>query len=180
MVHLKITFLKREIIWTKPSFVGFHVKFVGYVEWMDDSKSIYLGNACCWPSIHLKLVVWSSRYKFKDINEHPLPGSWKWPCLEALKSDLFQPMILEGPLPLRSTQLVKNAHEMPSWNKKMSSYWLMATRNPVNSPVEVGSLSHDLQGFSTSLVVGIGISEPSTVFHHILSILILGWSKRCM
>ena len=25
----------------------------------------------------------------------------------------------------------------------------MATRNPVNSPVEVGSLSHSLQGFST-------------------------------
>ena len=26
---------------------------------------------------------------------------------------------------------------------------LMATRNPLNSPVEVGSLSHSLEGFST-------------------------------
>ena len=32
------------------------------------------------------------------------------------------------------------------------------------SPVEVGSLSHYLQGFSTiQSVVGLGISEPSTV-----------------
>ena len=32
------------------------------------------------------------------------------------------------------------------------------------SPVEIGSLSHYLQGFKqTSQVVGLGISEPSTV-----------------
>ena len=37
-------------------------------------------------------------------------------------------------------------------------------RNPVNSPVEAGSLSHYLQGFKNqSQVVGLGISEPSTV-----------------
>jgi len=29
----------------------------------------------------------------------------------------------------------------------------MATRNPARKPVEVGSLSHDLQGFSTILSV---------------------------
>ena len=33
--------------------------------------------------------------------------------------------------------------------KKRVERLLMATRNPVNSPVEVGSLSHYLQGFST-------------------------------
>ena len=31
------------------------------------------------------------------------------------------------------------------------------------SPVEVGSLSHYLRRFYTSQVVGLGISEPSTV-----------------
>ena len=51
-------------------------------------------------------------------------------------------------------------HNFGNWMKLL----LMATRNPANSPVEVGSLSHDLQGFSTiQTVVGNGISEPSTV-----------------
>ena len=40
---------------------------------------------------------------------------------------------------------------------------LMATRNPVNSPVEVGSLSHYLQGFC--FLGGAGCL-PSTVFFH--------------
>ena len=34
-------------------------------------------------------------------------------------------------------------------NTKSGMLLLMATRNPVNSPVEVGSLSHYLQGFHT-------------------------------
>ena len=37
-----------------------------------------------------------------------------------------------------------------------------------NSSVEVGSLSHYLQGFHTSQVVGKGISEPSTVLQLLL------------
>ena len=39
---------------------------------------------------------------------------------------------------------------------------LMATRNPANSPVEVGSLSHYLQGCIHPRWL-FGISEPSTV-----------------
>ena len=41
----------------------------------------------------------------------------------------------------------------------------MATRNPARKPVEVGNLSHYLQGFiHFQTVVGLGISEPSTEF----------------
>ena len=36
-------------------------------------------------------------------------------------------------------------------------------RNPAKQLSEVGSLSHYLQGFPKSQVVGNGISEPSTV-----------------
>ena len=46
------------------------------------------------------------------------------------------------------------------------SILLMATRNPANSPVEVGSLSHYLSGFMMFQVVGLGISEASTVSTH--------------
>ena len=40
-------------------------------------------------------------------------------------------------------------------------------RNPANSPVEVGSFSHYLKGFSTIPVWMFGISKPSTVIHGI-------------
>ena len=38
-------------------------------------------------------------------------------------------------------------------------------RNPANSPVEVGSFSHYLKGFSTTPVWMFGISKPSTGIH---------------
>ena len=45
------------------------------------------------------------------------------------------------------------------------SILLMSTRNPINSPGEVGSLSHYLHRvLAPSQVVGKGISEPSTVW----------------
>ena len=43
----------------------------------------------------------------------------------------------------------------------------MVLKSGINSPVEVGSLSHYFRGFYTSQVVGNGISEPSTVFRSI-------------
>ena len=48
---------------------------------------------------------------------------------------------------------------------------LMAIRNPVNSPVEVGSFSHYLQGFE-KIPGWCRISEPSTVVVAITAIVL--------
>jgi len=59
-----------------------------------------------------------------------------------------------------------NDHNWQVKPSRMTSIWkllLMATRNPVSSPVEVGSLSHYLRQVYTFQVVGDGISETSTL-----------------
>ena len=43
----------------------------------------------------------------------------------------------------------------------MAELQLMATRNPVNSPVAVGSLSHDFQGFIHARDQGINLQQTN-------------------
>ena len=138
-VHLKITMFEKGNHLNQPLLFGFHVNFFWYVKWVDDSKSTYVGSfeMLVWPSIRLKLVVWSSRYKSKIWMNIPsqflesdlvwkhlvvtfFNGRFWWPSMCEIKKRGPQ-MILEGPLPLRtiptghgsydrSTQLMENAN----------------------------------------------------------------------
>ena len=102
---------------------------------------------------------WWNVYLCK-LDEQNITTSKKW--LEAILE--APPALSARWIPIRCSDF-RVGHKKPcgfiSWIEThrifMAELLLMATRNPVNSPVEVGSLSHDFQGLIHARDQGINL-----------------------
>ena len=89
-----------------------------------------------------------------SIITHPFWGTpyfWKYPYIPSCYWRLAQTLPIETPWQVVDLNLNPPSDRwchMNCWNKLL--LLLMATRNPVNSPVDVDSLSHHLQIFSNT------------------------------